>query len=115
MQPKVKRNLNVLLTCSKIKTNNATLNASMNNIYKTYTSTHQSISGIRHHQILTNSPILEQNIVVNVCTEYKREGGLQKAIRREVGKEGEVVDHKRYANHARSLNKPYNPKSTRSG
>ena len=68
MQPKVKRNPNVLLTCSKIKTYNATLIASMNNIYKAYTSIHQSISGIRHHKILTNSPMLKQNIILNVCT-----------------------------------------------
>jgi len=57
-----------------IKTYNVTPNAVMNNIYNIYTSTHQTKLGIRYHQILTISPTLEQSIVPNVCTEYKREG-----------------------------------------
>jgi len=48
-----------------------------------------------------------------MCTQSRKgKGGQQKAIKREVGKEGEVVDRKRYANLARSLNNLYNPEST---
>ena len=72
MQPKLKRNLNVLLTCfelHKITTYNLTRNAIMNTMYNIYTSTHQTKLGIRCHQILTISSMLEQNTILNVCTE----------------------------------------------
>ena len=45
-------------------------------------------------------------ILSSICTQStKGKEEQQKEIRREVGKEGEVVYHKRYSNLTRSLNK----------
>jgi len=46
----------------------------------------------------------ERNIILNMCTQWKREGEYQKAIRKKMGEVDGVVVHKRYANRAKSQN-----------
>ena len=59
-------------------------------------------------------PCLDKTLY-SMCAQSRKGKGVAKSNQTGGGEEGEVIDHKRYSNLDKSLDNPYNPKSTWSG